>query len=243
MTDKVVCIIQARMGSTRLPGKVLLPLLDRPLLWWDMHRVRQARTLDEVVIATTTRPADDAIVALCDGEGWPVFRGSENDVLDRYYRAASAHEADVVVRITSDCPLIDPAVVDYTVAGHLSAAPQPDYTSNSTVRTYPRGLDTEVVSFAALERAWQTATLPPEREHVTYHIYQHPDTFHLHRVQNPVDHSQHRWTVDTPEDLELIRRIYGHFGHGDFSWQEALAVVEAHPDWSAINAHIEQKKP
>ena len=242
MTSQTVCIIQARMGSTRLSGKVLQPILGRPMLWWVMHRVQQARLLGKVVIATTTEPADDAIVALCERHGWSTFRGSEQDVLDRYYQAAQQYGADVVVRITSDCPLIDPWVIDYTISAHLSAAPQVDYTSNSIDRTYPRGLDTEAFSMDALRRCWRDATLPPEREHVTYYMYRHPERFNLLPVTNQVDYARHRWTVDTPEDMELVQRVYQHFGHGDFHWREVLALLEAHPDWIQINQHIEQKK-
>lgn len=240
--SRIVCIIQARMGSTRLPGKVLLPLLDEPVLAHVLERVSRARTLDDVVVATTTLEQDDAIVDFCTTNGWASFRGSEQDVLDRYYQAAVTASADTIVRVTSDCPLIDPVVLDYTISGHLAAAPPPDYTSNSTIRRYPRGLDVEVFSFAALEKCWQTATLQPEREHVTYHMYQRPETYQLHRVTNPVDYSHHRWTVDTPEDLKLIRHIFDYFGHNNFSWQETLQAFDVHPEWKMFNAHIQQKK-
>lgn len=239
---RVVCIIQARMGSTRLPGKVLKPLLDETVLGWCVQRVLRARYVDAVVVATTTHARDDAIVVLCEREGWAVYRGSEDDVLDRYYQAATQHRADVIVRVTSDCPLIDPHVLDYTISAHVSAVPRPDYTSNFTVRTYPRGLDTEVFSMAALRRCWQMATRARAREHVTYHMYQHPEDFTLHQVMNPVDYSHYRWTVDTAEDYDLITRIFDHFGRGDFHWHEAIAAMEAHPDWVQINQHIEQKK-
>ena len=229
------------MGSTRLPGKVLMPVLDRPLLWWVVHRVRQSRYVDEIVIATTTNPRDDAIATLCETENWSVFRGSEDDVLDRYYQAAQTHDADVIIRITSDCPLIDPVVNDCVIASFLSASPAIDYASNILKRTYPQGLDVEAFSMDALARAWREVH-SSWREHVTPYIYSNPDKFHLLSVQNPVDYSHHRWTVDTPEDLELIRRIFEHFGHGDFRWQDVLELLDVNPDWVAINAHIEQKK-
>ena len=237
---RTVCIIQARMGSTRLPGKVLEPIFDRPMLAWDVHRVRQARLLDEVVVATSTLTQDDPIVALCEREGWPHFRGSEADVLNRYYHAAQAFGAEAVVRITADCPLIDPGVLDLTVAAFRSAAPQVDYVNNVTPRTYPRGLDAEVFTFAALERAWQEDD-SAWREHVTPYIYQTPGAFRLHFVTNPVNYAHHRWTVDTRRDMELVRRIYAHFGHGDFTWQAALALLQEHPDWADINRDVEQK--
>jgi spore coat polysaccharide biosynthesis protein SpsF len=241
MNPKVVCIIQARLGSTRLPGKVLKPILGEPMLVWDVTRARRARLVDEIVIATTEHSQDDAIVDLCQSQGWLFWRGSEDDVLDRYYQAASTFQADIIVRITSDCPLIDPNVIDFAIASHRSSAPLVDYTSNATMRSYPRGLDVEVFNRDALERAWREDH-SAWREHVTPYIYHHPEMFRLQTVQNPVDYSHHRWTVDTPEDLALIEKIYQHFGHGDFTWQGVLALLEQHPDWVEINAHIEQKK-
>ena len=238
---KIVCIIQARMGSTRLPGKVLKLLQGKPLLWWDMYRIKQSRFVDEIVIATTTQPQDDPLAAPGETEGWQVFRGSEDDVLDRYYQAAERYRADIVVRITSDCPLIDPTMIDYTITAFLSAAPSVDYAANILVRRYPRGLDVEVFSAEALGRAWREDH-SAWREHVTPYIYNNPSAFRLLAVQNPVDYSQHRWTVDTPEDFELVRRIYEHFGHGDFRWQDVLDLLAQHPDWVALNAHVEQKK-
>lgn len=238
---QIMCMIQARMGSTRLPRKVLKPLLDKPLLWWDVYRLRQSRLIDEIIIATTTNNVDDDITNLCATEGWLVYRGSEDDVLDRYYQAAQMYNADVVVRVTSDCPLIDPIVLDYTLSAYLSASPTIDYASNIVIRSYPRGLDVEVFGVNALESAWQNDE-SPWREHVTPYIYNNPDQFRLLSVKNPVDYSHHRWTVDTSEDFELIERIYNHFGHGDFGWQDVLGLMDANPDWYQINAHIEQKK-
>jgi len=236
----VVGIIQARMGSTRLPGKVLQPILDKPVLWWGVYRLKKARLIDQIVIATTELPQDDVLVELGEAEHWRDARGSENDVLDRYYQAARDFAADVVVRITSDCPLIDPGVTDYTIAAYLSAAPTVDYVNNLNPRTYPRGLDTEVFSFAALERAHREDR-SSWREHVTPYIHQQPALFRLGAVANLVDYARYRWTVDTPEDLELVRTIYQHFGHGDFSWQDALKAVEEHPAWADINRDIQQK--
>ena len=236
----IVCIIQARMGSTRLPGKVLLPLLDRTVLDWVLSRVNKSRFITQTVVATTTHQQDDHLVAHGEAAGWTITRGSEDDVLDRYYQAAQQYEADIVVRITSDCPMIDYLVLDRVIATHLSTAPLPDYTSNIQTRTYPRGLDAEVFSMMALKTAWQ-ADSSPWREHVTPYIYRTPDRFHLASVSNPTDYSAHRWTLDTKEDYELIRRIYNTFGHGHFTWQDALALIEEHPDWTAINKDIQQK--
>jgi spore coat polysaccharide biosynthesis protein SpsF len=237
---RTVAIIQARTGSTRLPGKVLLPLLGEPLLARVVHRVGRARTIDATVVATTTLAADDAIAALGKREGWLVERGSENDLLERYLAAARAHDAERVVRITSDCPLIDPGLID-DVVGALAAAGS-DYASNTLEpRTFPRGLDVEAMTMAALEEAGREDPDPASREHATPFLYRHPDRFRLTAVRSPIDLSVHRWTVDTPEDYELVRRIYGGLGRDDFSWRDALTVVEAHPEWSALNRHVEQK--
>jgi len=172
----------------------------------------------------------------------PDFRGSEADVLDRYYRAAKRYHADVVVRITSDCPLIEPQVVDRVVQEFLNRQPQVDYVSNiAPKRTFPRGLDTEVMRFDVLERAWREDDNPAWREHVTLYVRRHPDLFQSYGVLNDEDVSRMRWTVDTPEDLALVRRIYEHFGHDRFSWQEVLALLKANPEWLDINRHVQQK--
>lgn len=237
---KTVAIIQARLGSTRLPGKVLLDLAGEPMLARVVARVGRAQRLDEVVVATTTETPDDALAALCVERGWLCFRGSETDVLDRYYRAATAQKADVVVRITSDCPLIDPAVIDAAVDGR--ELQEADYCANVERRTYPRGLDTEVFTFAALEAAWREDDRPESREHVTQFIRRHPERFDLTNMSYDENHSDRRWTVDTPEDFELMEKIYGHFGHDEFAWQEVLSLLERNPQWNEINRRIEQKK-
>jgi len=237
---RTVAIIQARTGSTRLPGKVLEPLLGAPLLARVVERTRRARTVDEVVVATTRLAADDAIEALAQASGWAIVRGSETDLLDRYLAAARAHAAEVVVRITSDCPLIDPALVDDVVRAR--AASGADYAGNSLApRTYPRGLEVEAMTRETLERAGAEDTDPAWREHATPYIYRHPELFRLARVASPEDLSDHRWCVDTPADLDLVRRIYGALGNDRFGWREALDVVRAHPDWARINRDVEQK--
>jgi spore coat polysaccharide biosynthesis protein SpsF len=239
---KVVAIIQARMGSTRLPGKVLLDLAGEPVLARVVERVLRAQTLDRAVVATTIQPADEAIARLCAERGWPCFRGSEEDVLDRYYHAAAAHRADVVVRITSDCPLIEPEVVDRVVREFLERQPGLDYAANTLPpRTFPRGLDTEVMCFDALERAWREDKNPAWREHVTPYIYRNPGIFRLHGVINEVDLSHMRWTVDTPQDLAFVRCIYEHLSHDCFSWHQVLAALQEHPEWLEINRGVQQK--
>jgi spore coat polysaccharide biosynthesis protein SpsF len=228
------------MGSTRLPGKVLQDIAGKTMLERVVERLRQARLVDEVVIATTDQAADDVIVEECRRRDVRVCRGDENDVLDRYYRAAQTVKAEVVVRVTSDCPLIDAEITDKTIAAFLES--RPDYAANTLKRTYPRGLDTEVMSVDALTRAWQDARNAYERTHVTPYIYEHADEFRLLSVTGDADYSGHRWTVDTPEDLELIRAIYTRFeNQARFSWREVLAVLEREPALMDLNRSIMQK--
>jgi spore coat polysaccharide biosynthesis protein SpsF len=237
---KTVAIIQARMGSSRLPRKVLKDLGGATVLDRVLNRLGRSRLIQESLVATTTEPADDAIVEHCERTGWKVFRGSEQDVLDRYYQAAKYLNADVVVRITSDCPVIDPEVTDATIRAFLDQHAY--YASNIQVRTYPRGLDTEVMTVQALERAWRESTKPYQREHVTPYIYENPSEFKLHGIENDTDCSRHRWTVDTPEDLQLLRAIYERFGgRDDFGWRAVLKLVESDPSLAEINGHIAQK--
>ena len=235
-----LAIIQARMGSTRLPGKVLLGVGTESVLGRVVQRLRRAALIDGVVVATTDRPSDAAIIRECNGLQVACLRGSENDILDRYRQAAKWFGAEVIVRITSDCPLIDPELVDATIQAFFS---QPcDYASNALERTYPRGLDTEVFTIAALERAWREARKPYEREHVTPYIYEHPELFRLVSVRAECDYSAYRWTLDTPADLRLIRAIYARFGDRDyFGWRAILALMEREPELAGLNAHIAQK--
>jgi spore coat polysaccharide biosynthesis protein SpsF len=239
---KVVAVIQARMSSTRLPGKVLQDVAGEPMLARVVQRTRRAGSIDETVVAATVEPGDAPIAELCAARGWPCFRGSLEDVLDRYYQAARSYQADAVVRITSDCPLIDPGVVDEVVTAFLERQPQADYASNVVLpRTYPRGLDTEVMSFAALERAALEATDPASREHVTRHILLNPQSYRVVRTAGEIDYSEMRWTVDTEADLRLVRLIYEHLDRDDFDWHDVIALVQRNPRWSEINRHIVQK--
>ncbi len=237
---KIVAIIQARMGSTRLPGKVLQAIGGKTMLARVVERTRQASRLNQVIVATTQAVADQAIVDECQRLQVSCFCGSELDVLDRYYRAAQAHQAEAVVRITSDCPLIDPEVIAQVISTFLQ---EPcDYASNVLERRFPRGLDTEVMSVETLERAWREAQAPYERVHVTPFIWQNPQLFHLTSVKGDVDYSQQRWTVDTPEDLEFVRQVYARFAGRDlFSWREVLALMEREPELAELNRHIAQK--
>jgi spore coat polysaccharide biosynthesis protein SpsF len=236
----IVAIIQARMGSTRLPGKVLRSLAGRPMLAHVIERTRRATRVDRVMVATTTEARDQEIETLCAELKCPCFRGDENDVLDRYHQAALSQQASVVVRITSDCPLIDPGIIDRVLA-ELEES-RADYCSNvAPVRTFPRGLDTEAFTFAALDRSWREAADAGSREHVTAFIYRHTEQFRIHGITHVHDESAHRWTVDTPEDYALVERIYAHFGRNNFRWEEVLALVAANPEWENLNAHVEQK--
>jgi len=233
-------IIQARMSSTRLPGKVLLDLAGEPMLARVVARTQRAKTIDRTIVATTVEPEDEPIVALCRARGWAVSRGSRDDVLDRYYQAAVADGADPIVRITSDCPLIDPDVIDRVVERLNEGV---DYASNiNPTRTFPRGLDVEVFTFAALAAAWRDAADSSSREHVTPFLYRHPERFHVALVESDrPETADHRWSVDTSEDYELMRRIHTHFKDKDFGWLDVLKLLDDHPEWIELNRHVAQK--
>lgn len=241
---KKVVIVQARMGSTRLPGKVLLPLAGRPVLAHVVDRLRAVPNIDDVMIALPDTPEDDRLAEFCRRADVPYYRGSQSDVLSRYYGAAVQERADVVIRVTSDCPAIDLGVTAQTIQAFLDDRSY-DYMSNTTTRlTFPRGLDTEVFTFAALEHAQRNAHIEFEREHVTPYIKMHPELFKAGLVANEQDWSQYRWTLDTPEDYELLQRIFNHLYSPDvhFSWTDVLKLMQQHPKYPLLNAHIEQKK-
>jgi spore coat polysaccharide biosynthesis protein SpsF len=222
-----------------LPSKVLSSIAGVSMLERVVQRVAMASSLDGIVVATTKEPDDDSIVDLLASSDVTIVRGSHHDVLDRYHDALVATQADIIVRITSDCPLIDPQLIDDVVRALDRKA---DYASNTLEpRTYPRGLDVEAVTAEALERTWAEDDDPATREHVTPYIYRHPDRFTLRRVSGDQDLSRHRWTVDTPEDLALVRRIYDALGDASFSWRDVLNLVEANPTWSELNKHVRQK--
>jgi spore coat polysaccharide biosynthesis protein SpsF len=232
------------MGSTRLPGKVLADIGGRPMLARVVERAQRARTLEECSVATSVEAKDDAVASLCREKGYPVYRGSAADVLDRYYQAAREFKAEVIVRLTGDCPLIDPGVIDTTVNAFLEAEPPVDLAANRLPegRTFPIGLDTEVCSFGALEQAWRSADQPHQREHVMPYLYEVPGRFRVLRVDHPTDHGRLRWTVDTPEDLELVREIYARFDNrDDFNWLEVVDLFQREPALAAINAQVEHR--
>ena len=228
-------VVQARMGSTRLPGKVLKDIAGRPMLSYQMERLRRVKRAERIVVATTDQPADDAVERFCQKEKIACVRGSEDDVLARYHLATERFPADVVVRITADCPLIDPAVVDEAIAAY-----EPDYVSNMLEITYPYGMAVEVFSAQALREAHREAKDPAEREHVTPFIWRRPQRYRLKSLTMAPNLSHHRWTVDTPEDFELVSRLLKTL-KPHFTLQDVLAVLDEHPDWCAINAHVEQK--
>jgi glutamate-1-semialdehyde 2,1-aminomutase len=234
--QKIVAIIQARLGSTRLPEKVLKDLDGKPLLSWVVERAIQARSLDAVCVATTDQPEDDRIAELANELGVQAFRGSEQNVLDRYYQAAKQLNAQVVVRLTGDCPFLDPKVIDNVVDAFLEG--DCDYASNTLRPTYPDGLDTEVFTMQALERAWREATLPSEREHVTPYIRKKPEIFRLHNVTQEQDLSDFRLTVDEPADLELARLVAKQFARKEFCTDEVVAFLRERTEVANLNKSI-----
>ncbi|OAT80984.1 acylneuraminate cytidylyltransferase [Bacillus sp. MKU004] len=239
---KIVGIIQARMGSTRLPGKIMKKVNDKSLLDYQLERVKRSNILDEIVIATTTKEHDDFIVEFCENQKTKVYRGSEDNVLERYYYAAKEANADIVVRMTSDCPLIDPEIIDHVISNYLDS--DFDYVSNTQIRTYPRGMDTEVFSFSVLEQAYLNAKKEYEKEHVTPFIYLNPSIYSIGQVENNQDYSKYRLTVDTPEDFKLISILIEKLYVDDkmFGLKKIISILQEEPHLYEINKYIEQKK-
>lgn len=257
---KRVAIIQARMGSSRLPGKVLLDIVGKPMIQHVIERTRRARSLDSVTVATTTDASDDPVAAFAATLDVPCTRGSLHNVLDRYYQAAQTHHADVIVRITADCPLIDPALIDQAVSTLVDG--DYDFVANRLpppfARTFPIGLDVEVCTFAALEQAWREADQTFQREHVMPFIYEgfplntenrllntgiSTRGFKIALLDHSPDHGAQRWTVDTPEDLEMIRQVFDLLpDKSNFTWYDVLAIVQQHPELMEINAQVQHKR-
>ena len=234
----ILAIIQARMGSSRLPGKVLLDLAGRPVLWHAVSRVQKARLVDQVLVATTDQPADEPIRQFCTEQAVQCFGGSEQDVLDRFVQAArfaGATESDAIVRITADCPLIDPNVIDLVVAAYQQTGA--DYVSNVQPPTFPDGLDVEVFRFSALLRAWREAKLVSEREHVTPYLRNHLEKFSSHNVTHNTDLSALRWTLDEPADYALLQQIVAELDRTqpEFHLADVLQVLAAHQEWQELN--------
>jgi spore coat polysaccharide biosynthesis protein SpsF len=237
----IVTIVQARTGSSRLPGKVLLPLAGRPLLQRMVERVRLARTPMTVVVATTTEPEDTDIRILCNQLRIPCYSGDSFDLLDRHYRAALLYDADVVVKIPSDCPLIDPGVIDRVLSTFITSGRTCDYVSNLHPASWPDGNDVEVMSIGTLQEAWREATLPMEREHTTPFIWERPERYRIANAtwETGEDYSMsHRWTVDYPEDYQFIRAVYDALyvsSAGRFGLTDILALLQQRPDIMNIN--------
>jgi spore coat polysaccharide biosynthesis protein SpsF len=233
----IVAIIQARMGSTRLPGKVLKEVCGRPLLWHLIYRLRRAKIIEDIVLATTSLDEDKVLLEKAQEWGVKAFAGSADDLLDRYYQAAKTFKADPVVRITADCPLIDPQVVDRAVREFFK---QKNADAVGTDDTFPDGLDTTVYSFRALEKAWREAKLPSEREHVGPYISGHPELFQTGAISYTTNLSHLRWTVDQEEDLTLVREIFTRlFREGEmFYTEDILKLLDREPHLRKINSHI-----
>ncbi len=235
-------IIQARMTSTRLPGKIMLPVAGKSLLEHQIGRVLKSKKISNIIIATTINSTDDVVVKLCENLNVNYFRGSENDVLGRYYYAAEKYKASNVIRITSDCPLYSPLILDEMLEKYENS--DVDYLSNTLTRTYPRGLDTEIFTFKTLEKCFNESTEQIFREHVTSYIYKNPSIFKMKNYSGDVDNSYLRWTVDTAEDFELIKKIYDYFLplNPNFDYEDIMQAYQIYPEWKKINSHIEQKK-
>lgn len=238
---QVAIVVQARMGSSRLPGKVLKEVLGKPLLFYLLERLKRCRKADAIVVATTDQPQDEVIDRYARAMDVHAVRGDENNVLSRFGLACNLVNADVVVRITADCPLMDPQVVDQMIEEFLKA--DLDYLSNTLQRTYPRGLDIEIFSRKALEKALTEGKTPSEQEHVTPYFYQHPEAFRLKNFSYKRNESKHRWTVDTSEDLQLVTRILEALypNNKTFSLEDMLKLISEHPDWEEINRDVVQK--
>lgn len=230
-------IIQARMGSTRLPGKVLMPVLGRPLIEWVCDRAGRAKWVDQVIVATTNLPADDVLEDFCKSASITCFRGSELDVLDRYYQAALKFGLTGVMRVTGDCPLVDPELLDDLFREFETG--QWDYIYNNSPTHLPHGLEASVGSFAAFERCWKEARLASEREHVTQYLRKHPEIFRLKSLHYEPDYSRFRITVDHPEDYEVVSEVFrmlderGQFGY----WHEVVSLFTEFPELARKNAH------
>ena len=259
MKPRVIAIIQGRMSSSRLPGKILAEIAGQPMLQRVFTRTSRASTVIETIFATTTDASDDPVAEYCDFSGIPFTRGSLYDVLDRYYQTAKQAKADFVVRVTADCPVIDPALIDEVVNTLLED--KYDFVCNRLPppwhRTYPIGLDVEACTFKALENAWREAREPQHREHAMPYFYEGVELTHQSRtletgvsprgyrialLQYTTDFGEYRWTVDTAEDLEFMRQVYSRFdGRDDFSWKDVLDLVHNEPKLMQINATVKHK--
>jgi len=232
----VIIVLQARLSSTRLPGKVLQPICGFPMLGLQLERIKRAKHFERLVVATSTDQHDNPIAKLCEDLQVDCYRGSLEDVLDRFYKAAKQYEPIHVVRLTGDCPLTDPELIDAVIQHHIVSGA--DYTSNTMDPTFPDGLDVEVVRFSALEQAHAAAKLNSEREHVTPYFYNHPELFRLASFKSKIDRSPMRWVVDEPADFNFVTRVYEYLysAKPNFNTNDVLALLEDNPDLALINA-------
>lgn len=239
----IVAIVQARMSSTRLPGKTMLDVLGKPLLFRQLERMEKAQLIDKIVVATSTREDDDAIVEFCSKYGYTCFRGSLNDLLDRHYQAAVRYDADVVLKIPSDCPLIDHRIIDLVIEEYLNNIDKYDFVTNLKPGSWPDGNDVEVMPIHTLEQAWIEAKSVNEREHTTPFITNAMNGFKIKNVSwnSGLDYSAtHRWTIDYPEDYQFIRRVYEELypSNPDFSLNDILQLIMLKPDIQDINSRF-----
>lgn len=239
----IVTIMQVRRNSSRLPDKVLLPLKGEFLFFRQLERIMSCTLTGTVVVATTTSKADDVVAEFCGQKKIPCFRGHPFDLLDRHYKAAELYGANIVVKIPSDCPLIDPAIIDKVIQFFLDNKNELDYASNLHPATYPDGNDVEIMHFKALENAWVNAVEGFEREHTTPYIWERPDKFRIGNVamRHGQDYSlKHRWTIDYPEDYEFINKVYNHLYplNSFFGMEQVLALINEHPEIYNINNHL-----
>ena len=241
-TNKAKVIIQARVGSTRLPGKVLLDVMGRTMLHYLIEKVKKAKNIEDIIIATTIKEQDLPIVVLAQKLQVKIYRGSEDDVLDRYYQAAKAFNLRHIVRITADCPLMDPEIIDKIVHYYFKSGA--DYCCNVLKRTFPTGEDVEVFSFSTLKYTWEHANLASEREHVTPYIMKHPEVFKLKNVTNKTDLSRKRWTLDRMEDFKFVKAVIEKLYHSDsnFHMKDILKLLKSDPGLEAINKNVISKE-
>ncbi len=241
-SPKIAVIIQARMASTRLPKKVLMDIKGKPMLWHVINRLGSSKKLDDVILAIPDTKENDTLETFAKDNKVKYFRGSEEDVLSRCYETAKKFKCDIIVRITSDCPLIDPEVVDLAIKKHLNS--NADYTSNVQIRTYPKGMDVEVLNFQALEKAHDETKDSADREHVALYIRKHPSIFKQSNIINDKNLASMRWTVDEKEDLDFVRKIFNKLYQKEkiFSMQEILKLLEKNSQLSEINKEIKRKK-
>lgn len=234
----IAAIIQARTGSTRLPKKICLDVMGKPVFWHFLERVRAAKIVEKILIATTTNPEDQVIVNFANEHGIEFFRGSECDVLDRFYQTAKKFSVDIIVRVTPDCPLIDPHIIDKVIKYFLTNTF--DYATNTLPFTYPDGLDVEIFSFLALRKAWEEAKRLLEREYVTLYFRGHPWIFKLGNVKNDKDLSYLRWTLDEKSDLEFVRQVYERlYEQGKiFYMEDILKLLQEYPRLMNLNAKV-----